>query len=969
MRALADYLGISEAEEDELLIQEEKEVLGSCQWLIQKDSFVRWRDHHPELDRTDTNGWSRVREAQSRVKSKGPRVRPCRFFWLYGNPGTGKSVLASHVVRHLSQNRDCSYYFIKHNDRSRQSLSTVLRSIAYQMADKDAAIRRALLSMQQDDGLTAEMNDIRGLWRQIFVQRIFRIEPQQQHYWVIDALDECNGYKELFPLLAKIDDKYPLSVFLTSRRTLELDKLFQKLPVISEQIQMEDTLHDIRLFLDANRDSLPVNEESEVETLIQKLLTKSDGSFLWACLVLKQLENRWSDKDVIEVLDHVPDEMGQLYQRILGYMSTKQNHEKNLAKALLKWTVCALRPLTVEELREALRLDIDQNIARLERAIEAVCGQLLYVDKNRRVQLVHQSARECLISLQKEDLGAEFAIDKTRTHGRFAELCLGYLGNEERSSQQARRGLGSSPEKVFLAYASTYFSEHLVRSPPSIDVDGPLSKLATFLETSVLSWIEFIARSKDLSHLTQTAKNFKRYVEHRATIQSPPGSEMKIIQAWAVDLIHVVTEFGEHLLRDPESIYYLIPPLCPRDTVLYRTFGISPLGLEVVGLSARTWADRISCINLANDRSTALACCDKRFAIGQRSGMVVLYYVSTCQEARRLDHGEHVRQMEFAAVNDWIVCSGKNTVTLWDYVSGTRLWSINVPDEPMALIFSDEDAFVTAATRGSYTIQWATENGSGADRFPWYSEGTDLSQHIRPPYKTYLSSELKLLAVVYRNQPVVLWDLENQNRLGYISGQGGQTQVAALVFNPDPTQNLLAVSFFHGELSIIDLWALQRKTSLEANASALAASSDGKILIAGHSAGMIQIFDFATLNLVHTIKSEDEDIISIAFTSSNLRFLDIRGEKCNVWEPSALVRRNGNEDTPESSEGESSSFATARSLLVQTQPGQEEPSITALVAHPKGDVPFAVKNLARSLFIVQHADIFFRHYTATQTLQ
>jgi hypothetical protein len=95
------------------------------------------------------------------------------------------------------------------------------------MADKDAAIRRALLSMQQDDGLTAEMNDIRGLWRQIFVQRIFRIEPQQQHYWVIDALDECNGHKELFPLLAKIDDKYPLSVFLTSRRTLELDKLFQ----------------------------------------------------------------------------------------------------------------------------------------------------------------------------------------------------------------------------------------------------------------------------------------------------------------------------------------------------------------------------------------------------------------------------------------------------------------------------------------------------------------------------------------------------------------------------------------------------------------------------------------------------------------------------------------------------------------------------------------------------------------------
>jgi hypothetical protein len=73
-------------------------------------------------------------------------------------------------------------------------------------------------------------------------------------------------------------------------------------------------------------------------------------------------------------------EMDDLYARILDrLMATPRN--VHLAKAILRWTVCAARPLLVEELKEAIKLDIHEVPYSLDKTAGSICGNLVYVDK------------------------------------------------------------------------------------------------------------------------------------------------------------------------------------------------------------------------------------------------------------------------------------------------------------------------------------------------------------------------------------------------------------------------------------------------------------------------------------------------------------------------------------------------------------------------------------------------------------
>lgn len=60
-----------------------------------------------------------------------------------------------------------------------------------------------------------------------------------------------------------------------------------------------------------------------------------------------------------------------------------------IAKGILKWTVCASRLLTLDELQCALKLDTYEIVYNLEKSIAAICGQLIFVDQQSRVQIIH----------------------------------------------------------------------------------------------------------------------------------------------------------------------------------------------------------------------------------------------------------------------------------------------------------------------------------------------------------------------------------------------------------------------------------------------------------------------------------------------------------------------------------------------------------------------------------------------------
>ena len=92
-----------------------------------------------------------------------------------------------------------------------------------------------------------------------------------------------------------------------------------------------------------------------------------------------------------------------------------------------------MRPLKVEELHAALEWDITDNIHVLERSIVSHCGHFVYIDKQRNIHPVNQTARAFLVRV---NLDSDFAIRRADGHLKLLNACLTYLTSNEMKPPQ-----------------------------------------------------------------------------------------------------------------------------------------------------------------------------------------------------------------------------------------------------------------------------------------------------------------------------------------------------------------------------------------------------------------------------------------------------------------------------------------------------------------------------------------------------
>jgi WD40 repeat protein len=910
IKDLEKYLGVSGKLEDDLVIADDARLPGTCEWLSKKDTYLKWKIFAPD----------------------SPSV-----LWITGKPAAGKSVLAGYAVDQLQRTSvDCSYFFFKYGDKSKSRLGACLRSMAFQMACTNAQVRDTLLEMQQND-IRFDKDNERTIWRKLFLSGIFETEFPR-HYWVIDALDECVNTSALFDLmLPKLDGSTPLRILITSRETSELEKSFMTLGTHrfqSERISTANTFPDIKLLVEAKAKTLVVKDDNDRAALVEKILAKSKGSFLWTVLVLKELSNSYSEEEVNQVLEDVPRGMEALYQRALESIS-QATRGKKVANAILTWATCATRPLTTDELDGALKLDVKIILPKVEEAIVALCGQLVTVDKFGKVQMVHETAREFLLN---DNFGSEFVISKRDAHTRIARACLTYLTGEEmrppRSGRRFATTTGAHKREGFPLYACEAFSYHLSKSDPL--ENDILVLIHKFLESNVLSWIEVIAQTQNLIPLIRSAKNLRTYLNACAAARSPLGKEMQIIRGWTTDLIRIVAKFGDALIMSPSAIFSLVLPFCPTESTVYS---IAKPGrrLSVVGLSNTHWDDRISCIDLPQGKTSAVCYGDEFLAVGLTTGTIALYHTTSFQEYKVLNHGEAVKLLEIKSKTDLIASCGIATIRIWDIRSGQIIHNFQAPPRSICLTFDKN--FLIVASQKNYLASWNLDNdGAQEPDRPWNDSGEHRNTLLRrPPRAMSISVGHKMLAVAYSGQPITLWDLEADAYYGTCgkklpNGEPSTHVVSAVVFNPNINIALLAVSYLDGELVLLDPFTDQELESFRANCHTLAASPDGRLLAGGAGSGIIKIYEFDTLRLLYQVKSSDIYIKQLAFSRDNLHFADIKGSQCNIWEPAVLLR----DLIDDSSEGTSTS-------VIEGVAQETKIKISAMILHPNGEVVFCGK--------------------------
>jgi WD40 repeat protein len=738
-------------------------------------------------------------------------------------------------------------------------------------------------------------------------------------YWVIDAFDECRNTgprmrQTLGALFSKIESILRLKICISSRPTIDTVQLFDSLQTTTVHVNHESNADDIRRYVENSRSLLPVKDEETRKELAEKIIERACGCFLWVRLVIAKLEDCYFSEEIEAALENVPNELDEIYSQNLEAMSSDLQSGKpippksRLAKTILTWTICATRPLSVEELRSAIKIELESDVIRdLGASIASLCGNLVYVDKQGLVQIVHQTARAFLTD---DGLESYFRIKPGEGHMQLATACLKCLCSEEmkfqrrhRRSMASARGVARSP---ISQYAIRAFTEHLARAESSSDT--LFRQLTTFLKTNVLVWIEELAYTRDLSRLISAATHFKSYLARRSKHAPPLEDDIRM---WSRDLPRIITEFGRNLLDHPIGIHRLIPPFCPGSSIIHSQFASQSSGIQLIGLTNTHWDDRICCHYYKDQMTKSIASQDQRYAVGLANGIIRLYDASTCEQAMELDHGEPVRSLVFGPVAKTLASSGFKNVVVWDLTTQSQHLRISLDSTPLAVSFNESEPFVNIAARSTEISVWAfLSKTKVSSRFP--RSPPETADHLgfeRVPTAIEISTESNMIAVYYRSRPLLIYDLQSLDLLGACQNVAAgssshitHTPITSIVFNPRPEMQRLAVAYWDGDIALFDTDSFRVICYTKSESQTLTASADGRTLAGGNSSGRIEIFDFGTLEKIYSAVPSSDGVTTMAFTSDSRRLLDIRAYQVNVWEPFVLTRNFVDDNSSEPSD-------------------------------------------------------------------
>lgn len=882
-----------------------------------------------------------------------------RLFWLYGPPGSGKSVAAGYVIKYLtSYNLDCNYFFFK-ND-SKTSITHLLLSLAFQMAESNFEIRQTILTMVRN-GESINTQDSAVIWNSLFLGRLLKVQFTQPLFWIVDGLDECpkKSLASLVQKFSRIDPRIPLRIFLTSRpdsSDAPVEQLLNAERVGRFELRtgQEASVQDIAAFIRGRPRLSRLLDADNTGSLMADILARSQGIFLWASLIISRLDELYSLEDIKLALREVPSEMNGFYAKILESITKSSNADK--AKAILSWVACAPGPLTVEELKEAVRLDINQTLLSSVSGdvFSEICGSLVTVNQDSRVHLMHQTVKEFLISES-----SNFFVNYREVHERMATICLELMDGRDglkRTSKRTKPIIGRPTTSTLMEYACSNFSYHLLHSH-SVSVTT-FTRVVDFFESRTLVWIEHIAKRGRLSLFMRTIKNLKPYLSRQLETSPPFSQNYQDLLAWVDDLAHIVSIFGQTLIDSPEAIYALIPPLCPSSSFIHRKFA-SSCPQKIIASSNRNWDERLSCINFQGS-AKCISSSDHHFAAGLTNGMIKIFSNSTFEEVAVLRHGAPVRHLAFGNVTNTLVSCSPKAISIWS-PQQELLWTKTISGVASSVSFNVDDTrlFVTlkndvkramltfAASDGAELEPLTIPEDSSSSGSDSESDGNMGSVSRFCPEIVCVSPVLGLAAVTWRSSHLTIFSMDENGSLEKfckVEKEGSEDaarapQILAVVFNPAAEADMIAVAYQDGDIITvqIDEWNPEQTNVYSLHARILASSPDGRTLAAGDTEGGISLLTFDTLRLLHRLDPLDEIVTGMIFSSNSLRLLDVRGKCCNAWEPSVLVRKSSMDDN--SSDPEEYLVATPGSPSQAVRPFDDSRIVT-VIAQTHGEKIF-----------------------------
>ena len=353
-----------------------------------------------------------------------------------GGLGSGKSVLLANLIDDLhldSQNKNTpvAYFFCRHDILESLKARTIIGSLARQLLRLRADLAMVAGFIDKTTTLALDFEAILGLLKRA-------LPPKSRSYFVLDGLDECDSAEReiLILQLRKLQETFSLVLCVSVRPDPgKVLKLSPERFIAAWVTSIPNDNPDINAFISAELEShiestqLVIGNPSLILEIHESLLKGSQGMFLWVALQIMSLCDMKTDDAIRQALTDLPKDLSETFSRILR---KSEGPGKTYQRRILEVVTIARRPLTAEELRDALSVVPGEAVWNWSRRLNDVnliltcCGSLLTIDEEERtIRLVHHSVKQFLLSGFKDPANIPITINSANR--TMANIIVTYL--------------------------------------------------------------------------------------------------------------------------------------------------------------------------------------------------------------------------------------------------------------------------------------------------------------------------------------------------------------------------------------------------------------------------------------------------------------------------------------------------------------------------------------------------------------
>ncbi|OIW29189.1 hypothetical protein CONLIGDRAFT_645318 [Coniochaeta ligniaria NRRL 30616] len=251
-----------------------------------------------------------------------------RCLWIHGIPGSGKSVLASFLIRQLEnycvlQYRHAPVYYYCYFGNNQDESTHLLKWVISQLCRRSENVPPQLVHLHDQDRSPGKSQLLSIL--EVVLRSFDKV------FLSIDALDESKPQQPLLDLIKTLvtDARFRnLQLFATSREHLDIEEVMTAISLLvpmDHKLVQKDIRTYVRSVLNTSRDfkrwSPTLRDHVE-----QVLAIGAKGMFRWAFCQLDILRRLTTVHQIYAALDNLPQTLDQTYERILSNIPPNHMH-------------------------------------------------------------------------------------------------------------------------------------------------------------------------------------------------------------------------------------------------------------------------------------------------------------------------------------------------------------------------------------------------------------------------------------------------------------------------------------------------------------------------------------------------------------------------------------------------------------------------------------------------------------------